>query len=420
MNNRNNIFSNIDWLTVFFYGLIMLFGWINIYSAVYDEAHQSIFDVSQRYGKQMIWIAAAAFLGFLLLLIDARIYENFSFLIYVGVMVLLLGVLVGGKEIAGSKSWFQIGSIAIQPAELAKFATALALAKYLTMPNIDLRKLKYLIKAFIIIFTPAVLIFLQNDTGTALVFAAFVMVLYREGMTPGLLYFAAAMIVIFLSTLIAGKWVVISALAGIAFLLIMLFKKQKNAIITIAVSLLLSSGVSYGIEYGFNNFLQPHQQVRIKVLLGQEVDNRGAGYNVHQSKIAIGSGGFTGKGFLQGTQTKYNFVPEQSTDFIFCTVGEEWGFVGSSALILLFVLFLIRLVFLAERQRSRFSRIYGYGVIMVLLFHFAINIGMTVGLVPVIGIPLPYVSYGGSSLWAFTILLFIFLKLDANRRNVLI
>lgn len=420
MNNRNNIFSNIDWLTVFFYGLIVLFGWINIYSAVFDEAHQSIFDVTQRYGKQMLWIAAAAFLGFLLLLIDARIYENFSFLIYVGVMLLLLGVLVGGKEIAGSKSWFQIGSIAIQPAEFAKFATALALAKYLTMPNIDLRKLNYLLKAFLIIFLPAGLIFLQNDTGTALVFAAFVMVLYREGMTPGLLYFAAAMIVIFLSTLIAGKWVVISVLAGIAVLLIMLFRKQKNAIITIVVSLLLSSGVSYGIEYGFNNFLQPHQQVRIKVLLGQEVDNRGAGYNVHQSKIAIGSGGFSGKGFLQGTQTKYNFVPEQSTDFIFCTVGEEWGFVGSSILILLFVMFLIRLVFLAERQRSRFSRVYGYGVIMVLLFHFTINIGMTVGLVPVIGIPLPYVSYGGSSLWAFTILLFIFLKLDANRRNVLV
>lgn len=420
MNNRNNIFSNIDWLTVFFYGLIVLFGWINIYSAVFDEAHQSIFDVTQRYGKQMIWIAAAAFLGFLLLLIDARIYENFSFLIYVGVMLLLLGVLVGGKEIAGSKSWFQIGSIAIQPAEFAKFATALALAKYLSMPNIDLRKLNYLLKAFLIIFLPAGLIFLQNDTGTALVFAAFVMVLYREGMTPGLLYFAAAMIVIFLSTLIAGKWVVISVLAGIAVLLIMLFRKQKNAIITIVVSLLLSSGVSYGIEYGFNNFLQPHQQVRIKVLLGQEVDNRGAGYNVHQSKIAIGSGGFSGKGFLQGTQTKYNFVPEQSTDFIFCTVGEEWGFVGSSVLILLFVMFLIRLVFLAERQRSRFSRVYGYGVIMVLLFHFTINIGMTVGLVPVIGIPLPYVSYGGSSLWAFTILLFIFLKLDGNRRNVLV
>lgn len=420
MNNRNNIFANIDWLTVFFYGLIVLFGWINIYSAVFDEAHQSIFDVTQRYGKQMIWIAAAAFLAFLLLLIDARIYENFSFLIYVAVMLLLLGVLVGGKEIAGSKSWFQIGSVAIQPAEFAKFATALALAKYLTMPNIDLRKLKYLLRAFIIILLPAALIFLQNDTGTALVFAAFVMVLYREGMTPGLLYFAAAMVVIFLSTLIAGKWVVISALAGIAVLLILLFKKQKNAFIAIVVSLVLSSGVSYGIEYGFKNFLQPHQQVRIKVLLGQEVDNRGAGYNVHQSKIAIGSGGFSGKGFLEGTQTKYNFVPEQSTDFIFCTVGEEWGFVGSSALILLFVMLLIRLVFLAERQRSRFSRVYGYGVIMILLFHFTINIGMTVGLVPVIGIPLPYVSYGGSSLWAFTILLFIFLKLDANRRNVLV
>lgn len=419
MNSRNSIFSNIDWLTVLIYALLVLFGWVNIYSSVFDEAHQSIFDVSQRYGKQMLWIAAAAFLGFLLLLIDARVYENFSFLIYVTITLLLIGVLVGGKEIAGSKSWFQIGPIALQPAEFAKFATALALARFMTLPNIDLKRWKYLIRAFFILGIPAALIILQNDTGSALVFGAFVLVLYREGMPSGLLFFAAAVIVIFLATLIAGKWAVVSAMAAIAFIIILLFRKQKNAVLVVIATLLLSSVISFGVDYAFENILEQHQRTRINVLLGQEIDNRGAGYNVHQSKIAIGSGGFSGKGFLEGTQTKYNFVPEQSTDFIFCTVGEEWGFMGTAAVITLYVMLFIRLIFLAERQRARFSRVYGYGVIAVMLFHFIINVGMTIGLVPVIGIPLPFFSYGGSSLWSFTILLFIFLKLDANRKNVL-
>lgn len=419
MSNRNSIFSGIDWLTILLYVLLMLFGWVNIYSAVFDESHQSIFDMSQRYGKQMIWILAAAIIGFLLLLIDGKIYEDFSFIIFVGVVLLLVAVLIGGKEIAGSKSWFQIGGIALQPAEFAKFATALAMAKYLTQPNVNLQKFSPLLKGFIILGIPAVLILLQNDTGSALVFCAFALVLYREGMPGGILVLALGIAIVFLATLIAGKWMVIYVLGGLAAVMIYFFRKQRRSIIVIILLFIASAGLSFGVDYVFDNILEKHQRTRINVLLGKEIDNRGAGYNVHQSKIAIGSGGFTGKGFLEGTQTKFNFVPEQSTDFIFCTVGEEWGFLGTSGLILLYMALFMRLVYIAERQRSDFSRIYGYGVVSVFLFHFAINIGMTIGLVPVIGIPLPFFSYGGSSLWSFTILLFIFLKLDSNRKNIL-
>lgn len=420
MNNRYSVFSNIDWLTMALYIIIMLFGWVNIYSAVYDEAHQSIFDISQRYGKQMLWISAALVLAFFITLIDSKIYENFSFLIYLVVIALLVGVLVGGKEIAGSKSWFQIGSIAIQPAEFAKFATALALAKYLTQPGVNISKFKYLVRALIILALPGGLILLQNDTGSMLVFSVFALVLYREGMPSWILVFALAVGIIFLSTLMVGKWMVIGALGGILLLTIYFVRKQKKIIAVVIFFFLLSAGFSFGVDYAFENILEPHQQTRINVLLGKEIDNRGAGYNVHQSKIAIGSGGLLGKGFLEGTQTKFNFVPEQSTDFIFCTVGEEWGFIGTSVVIILYVMLFVRLIFLAERQRSHFSRIYGYGVLSVMFFHFAINIGMTIGLVPVIGIPLPFFSYGGSSLWSFTILLFIFLKFDAERKKVFI
>ncbi len=420
MGNRYSVFSNIDWLTISLYIIIMLFGWVNIYSAVYDEAHQSIFDISQRYGKQMLWISAALVLAFFITLIDSKIYENFSFLIYIAVIALLVGVLVGGKEIAGSKSWFQIGGIAIQPAEFAKFATALALAKYLTQPGVNVSKFKYLFRTLIIIGLPAILILLQNDTGSMLVFSVFALVLYREGTPSWILVFALAAGIIFLSTLMVGKWMVIGALGGILLLTIYFIRKQKKVIAVVVFFFLLSAGFSFGVDYAFENILEPHQQTRINVLLGKEIDNRGAGYNVHQSKIAIGSGGLMGKGFLEGTQTKFNFVPEQSTDFIFCTVGEEWGFIGTSVVVILYVMLFVRLIYLAERQRSHFSRIYGYGVLSVMFFHFAINIGMTIGLVPVIGIPLPFFSYGGSSLWSFTILLFIFLKFDAERKKVFI
>lgn len=420
MSNRNSVFANIDWLTILLYGIIMLFGWVNIYSAVYDEAHHSIFDITQRYGKQMLWIGAALILAFFILLVDAKIYENFSFMVYIAVIALLIAVLVGGKEIAGSKSWFQIGGIAIQPAEFAKFATGLALAKYLTQPGVMVRKMKYLIRALIIIGIPAILILLQNDTGSMLVFSAFALVLYREGMPSRFLWMVVAVVILFLATLIAGKWAVIGGLGALFVLVAFFIRKQKKMLALVAFIFVVAAGLSYGVDYAFANILEPHQQTRINVLLGKEIDNRGAGYNVHQSKIAIGSGGLAGKGFLEGTQTKFNFVPEQSTDFIFCTVGEEWGFIGTTSLVFVYLFLFIRLVFLAERQRSEFSRIYGYGVVSVMFFHFAINIGMTIGLMPVIGIPLPFFSYGGSSLWSFTILLFIFLKFDAERKKVFI
>jgi len=419
MIGRKNIFANVDWFTVFIYGIIVLFGWINIYASLYDEAHQSIFDFSQRYGKQLLWIVFSGVLAFFILLIDARIYEDFAFVIYLSIIILLIGVLGFGTEIAGSKSWFKMGGIAIQPAEFAKFATALALAKYIVQRQVNLTRLPHLLKAMVILLIPAVLIFLQNDTGTAIVFAALTIVLFREGMSAGLVALIVTIGFLFFFTLLVGKWMVLYVLAGGAVFFIILYRKKIKVIGVVLLFFILTSGFSYGVDYAFENFLEPHQKTRISVLLGKEIDNRGAGYNIHQSKIAIGSGGLSGKGFLQGTQTKYDFVPEQETDFIFCTVGEEWGFIGTTGLIVLYIILFSRLIMLAERQRSEFSRVYGYGVLSILFFHFVINIGMTIGLVPVIGIPLPFFSYGGSSLWSFTILLFIFLKLDSSRMNVL-
>lgn len=419
MNSRRNIFANVDWFTILLFVLIAFFGWLNIYASLYEDSQQGILDFSRRYGKQLIWIGFSGVIAFFILLIDAKIYEDFSFIIYLGVILLLIAVLLVGTEVAGSKSWFKIGGVALQPSEFAKFATALALAKYLAQRQVNLLKLHYLARAAFILFIPALLIFLQNDTGSALIFVAFILVFFREGMSASLLGFLVTIVLLFIFTLIFGKWQILYALSGLAVLLFILYRKQIRNIGIIFTFFIIASGFSFGVDYAFTNFLEPHQQTRIKVLLGQEIDNRGSGYNLHQSKIAIGSGGFSGKGFLEGTQTKYDFVPEQETDFIFCTVGEEWGFMGTTGLITLYVLLLGRLVMIAERQRSEFSRIYGYGVIAVLFFHFAINIGMTIGLMPVIGIPLPFFSYGGSSLWAFTILLFIFLKLDSNRMNVL-
>jgi len=418
MRIRNSIFQNIDWWVIMIYYLLILMGWINIYAAVYDDAHQSIFDMTQRYGKQIVWIGFASIVAFLIILLDAKFYEGFSFVIYVLTITLLLSVLVGGKEIAGSKSWFQIGSFAIQPAEFAKFATALALAKYLSMPNINLKNIADLIKAGIIIFTPAILVILQNDTGSALVYTVLIFVLYREGMSGTLLLIPLSIALIFIFTILFGSWMIISVLAAVTLFLVFLFRKQKRAIFSLLAIFVISVGVSYSVNYTFQNILGAHQRTRINVLFGKEIDLHGAGYNVHQSKIAIGSGRVYGKGFLKGTQTKFNFVPEQSTDFIFCTVGEEWGFLGSSMVVILFLVLFTRLIYLAERQRDKFSRVYGYGVVGILFFHFAINIAMTIGLAPVIGIPLPFFSYGGSSLWGFTILLFIFLKLDANRKSI--
>ncbi len=419
MRGQKHILQNIDWITVILYLIIVLVGWVSIYAAVYNEEHSSILDMTQNYGKQLMWIGTSIVLALVILMIDAKFFSTFSYLIYFLTIMLLIGVLLFGKEIAGSKSWFQVGSFSLQPAELAKFATALALAKYLSGIDKDFSRFKTkIVAAFIIVF-PALLILLQHDTGSALVYTSFILVLYREGLSGNLLVLGLIVAILFVVTLLINKFIVIGTIAAIFILVYFLNKTIKKRVFLLIGAFILTSMYVLSVDYVFENVLEQHQKKRINVLLGIETDIRGAGYNVHQSKIAIGSGGFSGKGFLKGTQTKFDFVPEQSTDFIFCTIGEEWGFVGSFILIVLFLALLIRLIFLAERQRSKFSRIYGYGVASVLFFHFTINLGMTIGLFPVIGIPLPYISYGGSSLWGFTILLFIFIKQDSERLELL-
>ncbi len=419
MRERQGILQNIDWTTVLLFLLLVFIGWINIYSAVYNDEHSNIFDFSQRYGKQLIWIFAAMGIAFIIMLIDATFFTTFSYLIYSLSILSLVAVLLIGTEIAGSKSWFQFGSIAIQPAEFAKFATCLAIAKYLSTFNVSLSRFRSRIIASIIILLPASLVLLQNDTGSALVYAAFILVLFREGLTGNILLIGLLLAFLFVITLLSSKLLIIALLVLTALLMLYFMKRSKKNIIVLFSMLVIASAFVYSVDYAFENVLESHHKKRINVLLGKELDLRGAGYNVHQSKIAIGSGGIAGKGFLKGTQTKYDFVPEQDTDFIFCTIGEEWGYLGSLVVLALFITLLLRIIMLAERQRSNFSRIYGYGVASIIFFHFMVNIGMTIGLLPVIGIPLPFISYGGSSLWAFTILLFIFIRQDASRLELL-
>jgi rod shape determining protein RodA len=422
MRDRRLAWRDLDWVMISIYLLLVLFGWLNIYSAVYNPNNHAIFDFSQRYGKQMIWIAASVIIALVIIIISPKFFSQFSYAIYGFHLLSLVFVLLFGKEVAGSKSWFQIGSFAIQPAEFVKYATALALAHYLSNLNVKVGNLKATLIAGLIIMFPAVLILLQNDTGSALVYVSFIFVLYRRGLSGNI--FVVGFIFAFLAvlSLILQSFTSKLILLGIIFIIIglsYLFMKRnlKNAFKLTGVFAIIVAFV-FSVNFGFSK-LQPHQQVRIKVLLNLKQDLRGAGYNVYQSKIAIGSGGIAGKGFLNGTQTKFKFVPEQSTDFIFCTVGEEWGFIGSALVVILFVLLLVRIIYVAERQRSIFAQIYGYGVASILFFHFTINIGMVLGILPVIGIPLPFFSYGGSSLWAFTILLFIFIRQDAERMKLL-
>ncbi|MDY6800462.1 MAG: rod shape-determining protein RodA [Bacteroidota bacterium] len=473
MRRRINIWSSIDWLTVALYLLLVFLGWINIYAAVYNEEHQSIFDFSMRYGKQMIWICAAIVIAFLVFIVDINFYSYFAYAIYGLMILLLILVLFFGVEVNAARSWFQLGSFRIQPSEFAKIATALAIARYLSAYNVQINTFKsyWRLAAFILI--PALLTFIQNDTGSALVYFVFILVLFREGLSTEILLLGVFMVILFVLALILEKLTIILLSIGLLFVIfsfihrnlkhtgaalfililsvlitfganyifeiglsyyyiifialgfsslvyiILALRYRINHVIILLIFLFGSILFTYSVDYVFDNFLEPHQQKRINVVLGLESDPFGVEYNVNQSKIAIGSGGFSGKGFLRGTQTKYDFVPEQSTDFIFCTIGEEWGFLGTFTIVTLFVILLLRLIYLAERQRSSFSRIYGYGVISILFFHIAVNIGMTIGLVPVIGIPLPFFSYGGSSLWAFTILLFIFLRFDASRLEML-
>ena len=419
MRSRSGIFIDIDRVAVLTYLLLVIFGWLSIYASVYDENHQSIFDFSQSYGKQFIWIITSFILIGIILVLDTKFYTSFSYLIYFLTILSLITVLILGRDIAGSRSWIEMGSFRFQPSEFAKLATCLALAKYLSTLNINIKELRTKAIAISIIAVPALLTVLQGDAGSALVYGALVLVLYRFGLSGNILIIGLYLAFLFILSLMISKFLIIGILSGFAALFLYIIRHNKkyfkrNVIIAL-VSVVLSSCVVYGVDFVFNNALKEHQQVRINVLLGIEDDPLGAGYNVNQSKIAIGSGGFWGKGFLQGTQTKYDFVPEQSTDFIFCTIGEEQGFFGSVIVIGLFVFLLMRIIYLAERQRSKFTVIYGYGVASIMFFHLVINIGMTIGIAPVIGIPFPFFSYGGSSLWTFTILLFILIKLDSFR-----
>ena len=423
MNERNSIIGRIDWVTVLIYFALVIIGWFSIFSAKYDELHPSIFDMSQVYGKQLIWIGASLLVGFIILLIDAKFFNAFSLWIYIFFLVSLLAVLVYGKATKGATSWIDLGGgIKFQPSEFAKMATALALAGYLDRLDVDLQKRKDQIIAATIVLVPMALVLAQNDTGSAIVFVSFIFVLYREGF-PGagwLMVAGVAAILLFVFTLVWSQKVMYIILGSLLVLTLTFYivTKKKGIVRMLAVFAIAFTFV-FSVDYAFNKVLQEHQRNRILVLLGQLDDPKGVGYNVHQSKIAIGSGGFAGKGFLQGTQTKYDFVPEQHTDFIFCTVGEEGGFLGTATVMLLYLGLLLRIIILAERQRSTFSRVYGYAIAGILFVHIAINIGMTIGLLPVIGIPLPFLSYGGSSMLAFTIMLAIFVKQDANRLNVL-
>jgi rod shape determining protein RodA len=400
---------------------LVTLGWLNIFAAIYDEtANQTIWDLSLSSGRQLMFIAAAIVIVIAINIIDMRFYETFAYLFYGLTLFLLFLVPLIGKEVGGNKAWIGIGSFGVQPSEFAKFITALAVAKYIGSVGFKMDNLRNQAILFVLIGLPIILIQLQKDTGTALVFTSFILVFYREGMSPFLLIVGICAAAIFILTLLVPNQLYLHGAIAIVLIATIAFGKKKiKRIAVLIIGALLISGVIESVDYIVNDVLKPHQQNRVKVLINPDIDPLGVGWNVTQSKIAIGSGGFKGKGFLRGTQTKFDFVPKQSTDFIFCTIGEEFGWLGSLVVIGLFVTLLLRVVFLAERQKSRFARSYGYSVACILFFHFAINIGMTVGLFPVVGIPLPFFSYGGSSLWGFTILLFILLKLDAHRSQVL-
>jgi rod shape determining protein RodA len=420
MAESKPITKNVDWMVVLIYIACLMIGWLNIYAAVYNpEAHTNMFDLSNNAGKQLMWIGTAGLLIICILVIDYKFYETFSFVIYAVVIFLLVVVLFAGSNINGSRSWIKLGGFSLQPAEFSKLAVSLAISKYLSDPAISLnRKLKDYYPIMGIIALPAFLILLSNETGSMLVFASFAIVLYREGMPgfiPAIGMIGAALLII---TLLFVKWYIAGAIiviAGLVIWLMPVMTRRRGGLWATIIVAFVMIGIVFGVDFFMNNVLQKHQRGRIMVLLDPDSDPRGIGWNVIQSKIAIGSGGLWGKGFLQGTQTKFDFVPEQSTDFIFCTVGEEHGFVGTTIVVFLFVALISRLVVLAERQRSRFARVYGYCVAGIIFFHFLVNVGMTIGLMPVIGIPLPFFSYGGSSLWSFSVLLFIFLKIDAQR-----
>lgn len=471
---------SLDWWTVAIYVALLVFGWISVCGASYNYGDTDIFSLDTRSGMQIVWIGTSICLGFVLLMLDDRFYDTFAYVIYGGLLLLLFVTIFNPHSIKGSRSWLVLGPLRLQPAEFAKFATALCIAKVMSVYGFSIHKMKDFLTAFAVVMLPMLFIVMQRETGSALVYLAFFLMFYREGMPGSVLFTGVAMVIYFVvgirfeevmmwdTPTSVGKfvvlllvqiftvgmvyvycntrreaWMILAYIVGIT-LLAMLFSVfvipfdvvwVQMAVMVVLAGWLAWNALSsrlrsywfillfslgslaffYSADYVLNNVMEPHQRVRINVLLGLDEDLAGAGYNVHQSEIAIGSGGLEGKGFLNGTQTKLKFVPEQDTDFIFCTVGEEEGFLGSSAVLLLFLALILRLIHLAERQPFRFGRVYGYSVVSIFLFHVFINVGMVLGLTPVIGIPLPFFSYGGSSLWGFTFLLFIFLRIDANR-----
>ncbi|MDF2431963.1 MAG: rod shape determining protein RodA [Mucilaginibacter sp.] len=419
INNQRSFFFNVDWVTVFIYLALCTIGWFNIHAAVFDERHPSIIDFGTNYGKQFLFIIISMVVGAIILLLESRFITALSPGFYGITLLLLMAVLVVGRNVGGNQAWIPIGGgFRLQPSEFAKFTTCLLLARYLSGVNVKVTELRSFLVAGAIIGVPMFLIMLHPDMGSTLVFLSFIFVLYREGLSPYFLIIGALFIALFVSSILYSPVAVIGVIAGLCLLIILLYRKNKRVVFTMLTGLAICVVFVLSVKFIYNNVLKPHQKVRIDIVLGIKSDLKGKGYNVNQSKIAIGSGKLWGKGYLNGTQTKYSFVPEQSTDFIFCTVGEEWGFAGSAVVIGLYLFLVLRIIMLAERQRSPFSRIYGYGVASIIFFHVMINIGMTIGLVPVIGIPLPFISYGGSSLLSFTLLLFVLIKLDSNRMGI--
>lgn len=417
MGTIGKTLKNMDKPLLLVYLLLVVAGWFNIYSVVYEPESMTGFSLANRYGKQLVFIGFALLMAVFVMIADLRVFTQFAYLYYGIGILLLLAVLVVGAEISGAKSWIKLGPLSMQPSEFAKVATCLAFAKYVSEPALNMKRPRTQLIAALWFLIPMLLILMQPDAGSALVFLAFVLPLYREGMSGWVLVTGLVAVALFVAALLVNRYVLIGFISLVSAFLVWRNKRTLKNIVLGILLFLTCSLYTLGVEYAFNH-LSPHQQTRINVLLGKEQDIHGAGYNVNQSKIAIGSGGLWGKGYLQGTQTKLNFVPEQSTDFIFCTVGEEWGWAGCTFFLGTYLFLLLRLIRLAERQKSPYARVYGYGVAGIFFLHLFVNVGMTIGLLPVIGIPLPFFSYGGSSLWAFTLLLFIFIKMDARQRSL--
>ena len=440
MQHRNSILQNTDWVLIGLFVALALMGWLNIYAASYNPEHASIFDTSQEYGKQFIWLITSLILGSVIFLLESRFLIKLSYPAFAVSILLLICVLLFGREVNGAKSWFGVGSFGIQPSEISKVGTTMAIALFLSSAGININSFKTKFIAVCILAFPAALILLQPDTGTMLVFVGFVFMFYREGISGNILFIGILGIIIaviallmnastfdipFIIEPVSGQYVLIGVITLIATLIFLLIRTlvlkryKKQYFLFLGLTYFISIGFISGINYAVNNVLSPHQTKRVNILLGLEEDPQGAGYNVKQSKIAIGSGGFSGKGYLNGTLTKFKYVPMQSTDFIFCTVGEEWGFLGTFVVVGTFLFLIFRILFIAERQRSIYTRIFAYCIASILFMHLTINVGMTIGLAPVIGIPLPFFSYGGSSLWAFAILIFALARLDAQRLDIL-